>query len=261
MKAKSLLLAGAALLASPFVHGQISLTTIGAPIDLTFDTFTAPNPWSNAGGTGGALDHDTWAFTTGTRTLIAADFGSTVGTGRGTSNGGVSENGIYAFTVAPGVVAWGFQATGSFGSPGNLTLRIQNNTGDVLDSVSVSYTAWYYNDAPRAGVLRPYYSLTNDGTADSYLQSDGSNSDINSPEAADATPAWVSGTAAFNLTGLNLQNGEYLYLRWGFNDSGTGTRDEWAISEISVAAIPEPSTYGMLLSLLALGHVLTRRRR
>ncbi len=229
------------------------------PIAIDFAGFTAPDPWSNDGGTGGALNWNTWAFSSGTRTEVAADFGTSTGTGRGTSTGGVTDNGIYAFEVAPGLNAWGFQATGGFGSPGSLTLRVQNNTGGVLKEISVAYTAWYYNDEPRAGVLRPYYSLTNDGTSGSYLQADGSNQDVNSPADADDPPVWVSNDRGYTLTDLDVAQGDFVYLRWGFNDSGSGRRDEWALSSITVTAIPEPGTFGLLaLSGLALARF--RRR-
>lgn len=188
-------------------------------------------------------------------------FGSSEGTGRGTSTGGVSTNGIYAFTVATGTVGLGLQPTGSFASPGSFTARIQNNTGDVLNTVNIAYTAWYYNDAPRAGVLRPYYSLTNDGSAGSYLQIDPLQSDlydITSPEAEDASPSWVSNDRSFSITGLNLADDDFLYFRFGFNDSGSNTRDEWAITSFSVTPVPEPSA--ALLGGLGLIFLLRRRR-
>jgi uncharacterized protein (TIGR03382 family) len=258
MKLKSNITTLLVAISAGTASATVSLTTLDSTITTTFGGFTAPDPWSNDGGTGGALDYNTWAFSTGTRTQVAADFGDTVGVGRGTSTGGVGANGIYAFTVAPGVTAIGFQATGGFGSPGSFTIRLQNNTGDILSAVNIAYTAWYYNDAPREGVLRPYYSLTNDGTAGSYLQADGSNSDINSPAVEDASPAWVSNDRGFTITGLDLEDDDFLYFRFGFNDSGSGTRDEWAISSFSVTAIPEPST--ALLGGLGLLALLRRRR-
>lgn len=249
-----------ALSATLPLQAQMTLVDTSAQ-QILFDSFTAPNPWTNSGGTGGALDWNTWAFSTGTRTSVAAVFGESLGTGRGASNGGVSDNGIYAFTVAPGVPAWGFQATGTFGSPGSLTLAVRNDTGAVLPGLSVSYTAWFLNDAPRSGVLRPYYSLTNDGSADSYLPADGDLQDIASPAVADGTPVWTSADRAYVLPDLNLAVGQTVFLRWGFNDSGSGTRDEWAVSTITVQAIPEPATMAALLGVLTLLAATRRRTR
>lgn len=239
-------------------NATISLTTLESPITTTFGGFTAPATWSASTPVAGQLDSDTWAFTTGTRTLVAAAFGSSIGTGRGISSGGVTDNGIYAFDVASDVRGLGFQATGSFGSAGSFTVRLANNTGDVLNAVNIGYTAWYLNNAPRAGVLRPYYSLTNDGTASSYLQADGSNQDILSPADADVPSAWVSNDRSFSIGNLGLADGGILYFRFGFNDSGSNTRDEWGISSFTAEAIPEPST-ALLGGIGAL--MLLRRRR
>jgi len=248
----------------PFASAQADIVLSGfSPVNVEFSGFTAPTAWSNDGGTDGALDWNTWAFSTGTRTQVAAGFGATFGSGRGTSAGGVSTNGVYAFEVATGINALGFQATGGFGSPGSFTTSILNDTGKTLSSVAVAYTAWYYNDAPRSGVLRPYYSLTNDGTAGSYLTIDPSDSslfDIESPDTADANPAWVSNDRSFTISGLSLADGDRLYFRFGFNDSGSGTRDEWAISSLNVTAVPEPSSMAVL-ALAGVGGIAARRAR
>jgi hypothetical protein len=248
------------LLAASFgnSHATISLTTLDSPITTTFSDFTAPATWATSTPSAGQLDSDTWAFTTGTRTSVAAVYGGDATNGQGTSTGGVGTNGIYAFTVASGVTALGFQATGSFGSPGSYTVRIANDTGDTLNTVSIAYTAWYLNNAPRAGVLRPYYSLTNNGATDSYLQADGSNQDVNSPEAADTEPVWVSASRSFDISGLDLADGDVFFFRFGFNDSGSSTRDEWGISSFTVTAVPEPSS--ALLGGLGMLALLRRRR-
>jgi hypothetical protein len=256
------LLASVSLSIGNQARADLVLASSSSSVVVTFNDFIAPNPWANAGGTSGALDWNTWAFSNGSPTQVQANFGSTTGIGRGISAGGVTTNGIYAFDVASGIRGLGFQATADFGSPGSFTASVLNNTGGVLDAVSVSYTAWYRNDATREGLLRPLFSLTNNNTAGSYSAVDPTNVglyDILSPAAADSPVTWVSNDRFFTLAGLNLQQGDRMFLRLGFSDSGSGSRDEWAISRFSVAAVPEPSSLWLGLALTT--GLLFRRSR
>ena len=153
---------------------------------------------------------------------------------RGSSTGGVTTGGVYAFDVGGGNVILGVQPGGSDFTPGSFDLRLQNSTGDTIESLTVSYKIWVYNDQGRANSLNFAYSLDDsDYTAVPAL-------DYTTPEAADGSPVWVSVDRETTLTGLSLAAGDYIYLRWQSNDvSGGGSRDEFGIDDI-VVTIPDP---------------------
>ena len=107
----------------------------------------------------GQLDSDTWritGFSDGSMT-----FGSTNITGdfaRGTSTGGVTTSGVYAFNVGAGNIILGIQPGGTDFTPGTITLRIQNNTGSPITDLNVAYDIFHLNDQPRGNTLNFAYS-------------------------------------------------------------------------------------------------------
>ncbi|MBZ0112097.1 MAG: hypothetical protein K8J08_06545, partial [Thermoanaerobaculia bacterium] len=135
--------------------GQESLTAISTPVTLNFNSFTAtgftPTPAA------GQLDSDTWAVAGMSDgdlafggTNVAGDFA------RGTNvDGGVTTGGIYAFELgaASGNFTLGVQPGGSDMTPGTITLRVDNNTGDQVDELEVTYDVYTNNDQARANVF------------------------------------------------------------------------------------------------------------
>ena len=148
---------------------------------------------------------------------------------RGSSTGGVSGGGIYAFNVGgTNGVALGFQPTGSDLTPGAITMRTINNSGATVNAVSVTYDVCVLNNASRANSLNFAYS-TDDVTYTPVPAAD-----FTSPEAEDSPAAWSCVTQAASITGLTLPNNGLLYFQWQLDDvSGSGSRDEFAIDDIS----------------------------
>ena len=203
--------------------------------------FAAITPIDFAGFTGsgfvpspaaGQLDSDIWRVTgmsdgNGTfgGTHTSGDFA------RGSNNGGVTTGGVYAFTNVGSAdnTILGVQPGGSDFSPGDITLKIQNTTGAAIQDLYISYKIWTYNDQGRANSLNFSYSTDDlSYTAISSL-------DFTTPEVADGSPSWVSTDRSTTISGINLANNAYVYLKWTGNDvSGNGSRDEYGIDDVEV---------------------------
>jgi len=208
------------------------------PVSEGFNSFTgagfSPTP------SAGQLDSDSWVvlgLSDG-----AGTFGGTHTTGdfaRGTSTGGVTTGGIYAFNTGGGNKIFGVQPSTDF-TPGSFTLKIQNTTGSTVTGLIISYKIWYFNDQARANSLN--FSHSPDNTTYTSVPA----LDFTTPAAADASPAWQSVMRSVTLTGLSILNSGFYFLRWTGNDvSGSGSRDEYGIDDISVQATsPEIDVQG-----------------
>ncbi len=180
----------------------------------------------------GRLDTDAWAITGLSDGEV--NFGSNPVDGdfaRGTSSGGTTTGGIYAFEVAPGNHTLGWQATASDLTPGALFLRLQNDLPDneSIFELTISYTLYTYNDAGRSTIVSFSHSSNNI----SYTLE--SSVDYSTLEAAEDPVAWSDTTITLTLTGLNIPNGAFYYLAWATADgNGNGARDELALDNISV---------------------------
>lgn len=222
---------------------------------LDFDSFDgsgfSPNPAT------GQLDSDNISFT-------GLDNGDGAGSGdtaygltytagdhaRGTSSGGETTGGIYAFDVGGGNYALGIQPGGGDFLPGAITLRLPNSTGKEIDILYLSYDLYVLNDGGYSSSFDLQYST--DGVT--YLDL----VDFSSPEVADGSAVWVKNEVVLTLSDLNLRPDQVLYLRYVIADlSGSGTRDEFALDNL-VFHIPEPSS---ILLLTGLAGLLNLRRR
>ena len=239
---------------------QAALLLEGLNITSTI-TFDSTVPDVNNGkfaGTGfqpnpavGQLDSDSWASTGwsagnlpfgGTQVTPNTDYA------RGSSAGGVTTGGFYAFDVGGGNTALGLQPgqiAGRDFAPGTLTLRLQNNTGATIDSLEIAYVIYVRNDTRRANSFNFSYS------ADDSTYTSVAALDYVSPLTADATPSWVANNRSTTISGLTLGDGGFFYLRWSGADAGGNgnVRDEFALDDISVTPVPEPAEWGLICTV------------
>ncbi len=226
-----------ALLQAGAARGGMIISELGTPVLAEVESYRGlgfhPDPVQ------GQLDSDHWRVTG----LSDGNgvFGGTHVTGdfaRGTSDGGVTTGGVYAFETEPEVAnhaALGFQPIGSDLTPGALTLRLVNATGARIDRVDVRFNSLSLNNGGRSSVIQFAHSL-DDAT---YSVQDGL--EFQTPLDSDGTPDWVLEPQLWSGDQLGWAAGGELYLRWAFDDfAGTGSRDEWAVNEILITSFGEP---------------------
>jgi len=221
-------------------NAQLGITAVNTPTVITFDATLAGVNNGQFAGSGfqpvpgvGELNALAWSvigMSDGT-----AAFGATNTSGdhaRGASAGGVSTGGTYAFAVGGVGVdhAMGFQAAGSDVTPGEYILRVVNNTDSLVDSLIFGCELWNFNDQARSSVLRVEYRV---GQVGPWVST---GIDIISLAAAAATPAWVDSAFVDTLAfPTNLGANDTIEFRFFTDDvSGSGSRDEFAIDDISV---------------------------
>lgn len=219
----------------------LQLTAANTGVNITFDNSVegVNNGVYNGGSittspSQGELNSNAWAFTGFSDGAIAFGGESQEDSAyeSGTSEGGETDGGVYAFEVAPDNYALGIQpATGEF-SPGSVTLRFQNQTGAAISSVSVGYKVYVYNDEAGSNSLNFSY-----GTAPTGTYSDVTALSHTTTAAADAAPGWKAYFKVATIPVSIAANG-YGYIRWsGAAVSGTAF-DEIAIDDIVLVANP-----------------------
>jgi len=179
----------------------------------------------------------------------------------------------------------------AFGSIGSGTprvqaygVRIQNDTANLMDSVTISYTGeqWRNGGNTTAQALKFTYRTSSTPITDPapFDQNVAGNEpgvgwtafsalDFISPTVG-ATAAALDGNAAANrtlfsnvlLTGVSLNPGDEIFLRW-YDIDDSGSDHGFGVDDLTVSftavAVPEPSTAALAgLGLLALS--LIRRR-
>ncbi|MEO1432458.1 MAG: ExeM/NucH family extracellular endonuclease, partial [Cyanobacteria bacterium J06633_8] len=192
-----------------------------------FNSFTggfAPSP------TVGQLDSDTYSITgLSDGTLAFAETGTSGDFNRGTSTGGVSTGGIYAFDKGAGDVFLGVQPGGSDFTSGEIIVKVTNTTGSAVTDLNVSYDVVSLNNADRGNSLN--FSYSEDNTTYNPVAA----LDFITAAAADTSPAFVTTAKSTTITGLNIANNGDFYLKFAGNDvSGSGSRDEYGIDNIQV---------------------------
>ncbi|GGB68937.1 hypothetical protein GCM10007424_06130 [Flavobacterium suaedae] len=185
----------------------------------------------------GELNSYSWAFTGFTDGAVnyGGDSGEDTVYDSGSSAGGETAGGIYAFEVEQGNYALGIQpSTGNF-APGSITFRFQNQTGSTITSLSVGYKVYVYNDEAGSNSLNLSYSSNNS----TYTNATAVNHTTTA--VSDAVPGWKAYYKVVTITGLNIATNNYGYLRWsGTTVSGTAF-DEIALDDLVVVANPTTS--------------------
>ncbi|MFO8055261.1 MAG: hypothetical protein R6U19_08905, partial [Bacteroidales bacterium] len=152
---------------------------------------------------------------------------------RGESSGAQSTGGIYAFQVDPGNNALGFQQTDNDFTPGQLTLKVLNQTGNTINSLSLAFKVWQYNDQDRSGSINLSYSTDNQ----TYTALPALN--FTSEKGETSTASWEKNQRIALIQGLNISDTEHFYLKWTTDDAGgSGARDQFALDNIQLVANP-----------------------
>jgi len=217
--------------------GAALLAITGPVTTITFDGYTGAGFTPTPGA--GQLDSNSWQVTgmndgdmSFGGTFVGGDFGE------GASSGGVSgagTGGLWAFDVAPGDPAFGFQQSGDDLTPGNILFRIENDSGAALVDPVVRFDAYTWNDSTRASVME--FAWSTNGVA----FTDEPTLVVTTAEAADASVSWHLEPRQVQLRGT-VPTGAMLQLRWSADAlSGTGGFDELAIDDIEIDASSAPA--------------------
>lgn len=152
---------------------------------------------------------------------------------QGVSDGEAPDGGIYAFETSPDNFSLGIHPAPDDFAPGSLTLRFQNQSGATMNSISIGYKVYVYNDKAASSNFNFSHSANNSTyTAVSGL-------DVVSPAAADGSPIWKSYYRVVTITGLSIPSNSYYYLRWSSATvSGSVEFDEFALDDIVLVANP-----------------------
>ncbi len=220
------------------LQAQVQISAFNTAVTIDF------NGWRGAGFTPtpgfGQLDSDDWAITglsTGNLnfrgTQTSGDFA------RGVSTGGVSTGGLYALDAGGGDYRFMIQPSSSDFTPGTLTLRIQNNTGQAITELDVSYEIYVNND--QNSIYQLDFSYSDDNVTYTTVAA----AHYETPGNSDALGFVLGATRTVNITGINIPNGGYFYLRWTGDDVTGGARDEIALDNITITAPAPTANIGM----------------
>jgi len=146
--------------------------------------------------------------------------------------------------------------SGSYASPNSVMALYQNNTAYTITSLNISYDIERYRINTAAASVSMYYS-TNGSTWTSIT---GTTSTFSTGASSYTFASPTTNSKSIALTSLNIGVGSSVYLRWDFNTTGSSSQG-LGLDNVSVSAVPEPSTYAAIAGVLALGGVMWHRRR
>lgn len=225
------------LILSNNILAQLSISSLDTDFTIDFESTVSGvnNGTFMAGGfestpASGNLDIDGFIVTGFSSDLTFGGTDATTGDfARGSSAGGVSTGGVYAFDIGSGDIILGIQPGGSDFTPGTIRLAMTNNTGSTVRTINIAYTIAYDNDQERSNSLN--FSYSPDNTVYYSLNS----LDFATPEASDVS-GWQTATRSISITGLAIANTSNYYLSWEGNDvSGSFSRDEYGVDDIVIS--------------------------
>src|SRR5450432_2396860 len=164
MRSIAALSAAAVFLFAATARAQLSISSLNTSFKIDFDSTVAgvENDVYTAAGlqptpSAGQIDSDAWSISLAPGSSTNFLGSNSASYARGTSTGGISVPGVYAFDIDPTAAvntALGFQPDTNNFAPGSVTLRIQNNTTKILNSLTVAYKVFVRNDQGRSSTVR-----------------------------------------------------------------------------------------------------------
>lgn len=228
-------------------YAQLQIATAGTNYLINFDANVAGVNNGAFQGTGfspnpvvGQLNSNAWS-TTG-MSEGSSGFGDTNTTGdfsRGVSEGEIVVGGFYAFDVADKNktnYTLGFQPTQDDFTPGSITLKVQNTTGQYVNAINLAFKIWDFNDFDYSTKLSFAYSYDNITFVDVPVLNYSSPA-VFVADPFKGGPKWESNDIGTVINDLAVANNGFFYLRWTSDDLNTLTaepRDEIALDEINI---------------------------
>jgi MYXO-CTERM domain-containing protein len=187
-------------------------------------------------------------------------------TTRGASSGTPTNGGAYNWGDSDDTSdrAIGFMTSGGYASPNSIMAYFQNNTGNTINTLSLSFD------------IERYRLNTSNASVSLFTSTDGTNWTAQSAgdiapatfgtgaSAYDFTVSGASFTSVFpqsvTLSSLGITNGSGFYLRWSMA-TGAANSQGLGLDNFSISSVPEPATYGAAAGLAALAWAVVRRRR
>lgn len=257
---KSLLASVALLSAASAAQATVSVTSASFTYSQDFDSLAntgTANAWANDSTLAG------WNLIF--PNAAAAAYSTSAGTG--TSGGFYSYGAAGSSERALGSLAT--NANVAVGSNQVMALAMTNNSALTLDSFTLRYDGeqWRNGGNANAQSLTVLYGFGSSFTSVAQWTAAGAGFNFTSPVAT-ASAAAVNGNAAGRVASLggtvlaNWAPGQTLWIRWSDNNDANNDHG-LAIDNVSlsVTAVPEPSTYAMLLAGLGAVGFMARRRR
>ncbi|CAN5688060.1 hypothetical protein BH09VER1_BH09VER1_03750 [soil metagenome] len=193
------------------------------------------------------------------------------------ANNGAGTNGLFSFGPASNTDRALGEGNVTSGRNYSFGVLLQNNTGGTINTVSISYTGeqWFQGLTAAAQTTTLGFSYSTNATAINV-------GTFTSVTALDFVSPVLTSTTATSLLDGNLSanetafnnvtftvsggwaNGASLWLRWNdpLQTGGGSFRDNGlSIDNLTVSAVPEPTTSLMVMCGLAMTLVLVRRRR
>ena len=154
---------------------------------------------------------------------------------------------------------------------GFMALSLKNNSGSSLGSFTLGYAGeqWRQGTSNMPNMLTVEYGFGSSFTGVTNWTAAGAGFNFSTPVQGGTTVASVDGNAAGyvsglggTVSGLNWNNGDTLWIRW--TALATDQADSMGIDDVTLsvaAAVPEPSSYALMLAGLGAVGLLLRRRR
>jgi hypothetical protein len=222
---------------STTASGSYSITALSLSVEVNFteyDGLAAPANW----------------------TLTTAPF-------RGTSTGSNTSGGYVSFgTDGDGVDNDRWLGVQFAGTPSSVTMSttFTNKTGSTITSLDIAYDIYQFR-ADNAG-RSSFFNVSVAGNPIASLGFTADNTLATGERGTILGDTALATRLAATVGGLSIANDETITVSWigARGNDTTGNAQGIGINNISVQAIPEPSTYALLFGAGVLGLALIRRK-